>query len=111
MANFLDGLRKLCNPAFVYLALSVAAVLFIAFQNLGNTKTYCVGLFECEVSNTLVVFLFKAIYILFWTFILNVLCKGGYKNIAWFLVLLPFILFFILIGWFLLNNGAQMVSK
>ena len=111
MANFLDGLKKLCSPAFVYLALSVVAVLIIAFQNLGNTKKYCIGLYECAVDNTFVVFLFKALYILFWTFILNVLCKGGYKNVAWFLVLLPFILLFVIMGWFLLNQGAKMIEQ
>jgi hypothetical protein len=110
MANVLDDLKKLCSPAFVYLALSVVAILIIAFQNLGNTKKYCVGLFECEVENTIVVFLFKVIYVLFWTFILNVLCKSGHKSIAWFLVLLPFMLLFVIIGWFLLNNGAKLLD-
>ena len=108
MKNYLVELRKMCTPAFVYLVLAVVSVLLIALQNLGNTKKYCVGLFECNVDNTLVVFLFKVIYVLFWTFILNVLCKAGHKNIAWFLVLLPFILLFVIIGWFLINNGATM---
>ena len=40
----------------------------------------------------------KIIYILFWTFILNSLCKAGYKEISWFLVLLPILLLFIILG-------------
>jgi hypothetical protein len=110
MNKVLEDLKKMCNPAFVYLVISVASILIIALQNVGNTDKYCIGLYECYVPNTFVVFLFKILYVLFWTFILNVLCKGGYKNVAWFLVLLPFILLFVIIGWFLINQGVKMIQ-
>ena len=74
-------------------------------------KNIALVYFECNVQNTLVVFLFKILYIIFWTFILNILCKGGYNEIAWFLVLLPILLLFVLLGLFLLNNGAKLVKK
>ena len=51
-------------------------------------------------------FLFKAIYILFWTFVLNAICKAGYKEVSWFMVLLPIILLFIIIGMIILNSGS-----
>jgi len=44
----------------------------------------------------------KVLYILFWTWVLNLMCKGGYKNVAWFLVLLPFVLFFVVLGLYIL---------
>jgi len=40
------------------------------------------------------IFVIKAIYILFWTWILNLVCAAGAPGIAWFLVLLPFIVLF-----------------
>ena len=49
-------------------------------------------------------FLFKAIYILFWTFVLNAVCKAGYKEVSWFLVLLPIILMFVILGMVLING-------
>ena len=49
---------------------------------------------------------FKAVYILFWTFILNAICKAGYKEVSWFMVLLPIILLFIIIGIVILNSGS-----
>ena len=90
--------KNLCTPAFLYLLLSVIAFIVIAVQNFGNTNKYCLGSYECFLPNTFVMFIFKAVYILFWTFILNSLCKAGYKEISWLLLLLPIILLFIILG-------------
>jgi hypothetical protein len=76
------------------------------FQNGGNQDVYCVGSFECPVPSTALVFFFKFLYVAFWTFVLDSICKAGYKQVSWFLVLLPFILFFILLGLMMLNQGA-----
>lgn len=92
------GLRDLCTPAFVYLILSVVAMLFIGIQNLGGGDTYCVGSYGCKSSFVTIIFIFKAIYILFWTWLLNIICKSGYETVSWVLVLLPFILMFIFIA-------------
>ena len=96
--KYVRDFRNLCTPAFVYLLISVIAFIVIAVQNFGNTTKYCVGQYECYLPNTFVMFVFKALYILFWTFILNSLCKAGYKEISWFLVLLPLILLFVILG-------------
>ena len=109
--KFLNEFKKLCSPAFVYLALSVFTILLIALQNIGNTNKYCVGSFTCNVGSTFIVFLFKAVYILFWTFILNILCQAGYTNISWFLVILPFVLLFLLLLLLMLNKGAIIVAR
>lgn len=102
----LDSIKYLCKPAYVYLVISVIATLILMFQNGGNNNRYCVGSFECSVPSTALVFIVKFIYIAFWTFVLNAICKSGHKQIAWFLVLLPFILFFILIGMAMLRQGV-----
>ena len=85
MAKYFDkyvkDFKNLCTPAFIYLLISVLAFIVIAIQNFGNTTKYCVGQYECYVPNTFVMFVFKALYILFWTFILNSLCK---QNIHFF---------------------------
>jgi hypothetical protein len=49
------------------------------------------------------VFIIKLIYILFWTWVLNLICKDGHTNISWLLVLLPFILLFVMIGLLMIN--------
>ncbi len=101
----LDSIKYLCKPAYVYLVMSIIATVILMIQNNGNQSTYCVGSFECSVPSTPLVFLMKILYIAFWTFVLNSICRAGHKQIAWFLVLLPFIMFFIIIGMIMLKQG------
>jgi hypothetical protein len=96
------SVRNLCTPAYVYLAISVIALLIMLMQNIGLSKTYCLGDFSCDVSSTTLIFIVKIVYILFWTWILDLICKSGNTNIAWFLVLLPFIILFIFIAMLML---------
>jgi len=65
----------LCNPAMLYLILSIIAILvgFSAQLNIG-------------------VFIVKLIWMIVWVYILNFLCSKGYTTVSWILVLLPFIL-------------------
>ncbi len=91
-------IKKLCSPAYVYLVISVIAIVIMMFQNSGNTNIYCLGNYECPVPSTALIFLMKFLYVAFWTFVLDSICKAGHKQFSWFLVILPFILFFVLLG-------------
>ena len=92
------GLRNLCTPAFIYLAISMLLLVVMYIQNRNNVDVYCLGAYECDVTNVTAIFLIKFVYILFWTWILNLICKSGSPSIAWLLLLLPVILFFLLIA-------------
>lgn len=111
MKNYLTEIKNLCTPAFVYLMLSVFSIIFLIFQNIDDPNTYCVGLYECDTDNIYILFILKIIYVIFWTFILNLLCNAGYKQFAWFLVVLPFLLIFVLIGLFMFNNNVRSKQK
>jgi hypothetical protein len=89
---------QLCAPAQFYLVLAGLGLLVTMFQNMGNNGRYSLGMFSCRVPSTLLVFSIQVVYVLFWTWILNLICKDGYVGISWFLVLLPFILLFLLVG-------------
>ena len=101
--SFPKSLKDLCSPAALYFIVSIFALLMILFQNLGNSNSYHMGNFSCRVPSTTLIFIIKLIYILFWTWILNLICKDGHTGISWLLVLFPFILFFILIGMIMIN--------
>jgi len=103
MANFPKSLKELCSPAMLYFIISIIALILVLFQNLGNTDSYNVGTFSCRVPNTAVVFIVKFIYVLFWTYVLNLICKDGHTGLSWLLVLLPWILLFVMIGILMLN--------
>ena len=92
------GLSNLCPPAKLYLAISVIALVIMAIQNLGSLNTYCLGNYSCKVSSTLLIFVVKIVYVLFWTWILNLICNAGLPMLSWFLVLIPFVIMFILVG-------------
>jgi hypothetical protein len=104
----MKGLRNLCTPAYVYLVISTIALIIMIFQNYGNVNTYCLGDYSCNVSSTAMIFIIKAIYILFWTWILNLMCSANATGVAWFLLLLPLIIMFILIGAMLVSGKSPM---
>ena len=103
MAAFPKTLKELCSPALVYFIISIVALAIVLLQNLGNNYSYTVGSFSCRVPNTMLIFIVKLIYILFWTWILNLICKDGHTGISWMLVLLPWLLLFVMMGMLMIN--------
>ena len=95
---FPTKLSQLCTPAYIYFIVSVLMIVIAVIQNVGNNGRYTLGMFSCLVPSCLLVFALKIVYILFWTWILNILCESGYTSVSWFLFLVPFIILFILIG-------------
>ena len=67
--------KKLCTPARIYFAIAVIGSIFALFKGFG-----------------IVAIFFKLLFACIWTFILNWLCKKGYSNLSWFLVVLPYII-------------------
>jgi hypothetical protein len=104
MASFPKRLKDLCTPAVIYFIISIISLFIILLQNLSNTNSYNIGSYSCNVPNTAIIFVFKLVYILFCTYVLNLICKDGHTGLSWLLVLLPFILSFVIIGLMVLNN-------
>jgi hypothetical protein len=105
------GLTNLCSPAEFYLILSVAAIAIMGFQNVGNNEIYCLGEYSCMVPNTSVIFLVKILYIAFWTWILNIICKGGAEWFSWLVVLMPILLSFVLVSFIFLSNRTKIAGE
>ena len=83
--KFGNTFKEICTPARVYFFISAITIV--------------IGLFSG--FQLLAVFM-KIGFVLVWTYILNLLCKKGFKPLSWFLVVLPY--FLILIG-FLMTLG------
>ena len=97
--NIEKQVRILCTPARIYFFISAIGILGMLIQNYGGGTTYRVGMQSVSLPHrNIVYFVFKALYVLVWTYILQSLCKRGYKNLSWFLVLLPLLLMFVAIG-------------
>lgn len=88
-------LTNMCTPATIYFVISLIGLVMVGLNNLDNSDRLCIGDYNCYVGNNTVIFILNAIYILFWTFILDIMCKSGYSSLSWFILLLPFIILFI----------------
>jgi len=101
--SFPKSLKDLCTPSLVYFVISIISLTAVLLQNLGNTNSYHVGSFSCRVPSTALIFIVKLVYILFWSWVLNLICKDGHTGISWLLVLFPFILLFVMMGLLIIN--------
>ena len=108
---FPKSLNQLCTPSYIYFIISFIGLAFVAIQNIGNSQVYALGNFSCRVPSTIAIFILKLVYILFWTWILNLMCKDGEESIAWLLVLLPFILLFVILGIIMLYQNNEENKK
>ena len=100
-------LDKLCNPAHFYFVVSIISFLIVVGQNLmeKNNKKFCLGNFDCDTNHKWNVIFFQLLYLIFWTYILDKICKKGWTTISWLLVLMPYILTFILLGLFIIHEN------
>lgn len=73
-------MTSLCAPALIYLVFSVLAILYMIYDHYNAGSV-----------------IIKLLFIILWTWILNLLCEKGFEAISWFLVLLPFIIFILFI--------------
>jgi hypothetical protein len=73
--NLLKEFEFLCLPAKIYFVIAICSIIF--------------GLF---VKIRVFMLLAKLIFAFIYTYFLNFLCRKGYKNISWFLVLLPYVI-------------------
>ena len=101
---FPKKIKELCTPSLIYFIISIVSLFVVLLQNLGNTNSYTIGNFSCRVPNTILIFIIKLIYVLFWTWVLNLICKDGHREISWLLILFPFILLFVIIGLIMINK-------
>jgi hypothetical protein len=89
---------KLCTPSKIYFFLAII-LLFLSFVNDMQNKDkdkVCLGKLKCK--NKPLYYFMNILFIVFWTWILNVICKSGHEPISWLLVLLPYVLMFVLIA-------------
>ena len=90
----LATLNNLCTPSYLYFVIStVFLIIAIVFLTTGSIdmNTFCLD-DKCTKPGVAFIILIKFLFIIFWTWILNSICRSGYSNVAWFLFLLPYII-------------------
>ncbi len=97
---------KLCPPAKFYFLISSVSFILMLLQHIGSNGTFNLGVYSCPHSHTGLILLMNAVYIVAWTWILNLICTVN-KTISWIIVLFPVIMLFIGLGALMLR-GIQM---
>jgi len=91
--------KSLCSPAQLYFVLSALSFIMILLQNCGDSSSYQIGTIKVKPEcHNVVFFIFKALYILGFTYLLNWFCGKQLKTLSWVIVLLPFIAMFLILG-------------
>ena len=86
------GIERLCQPALLYLFLTIISSTFYFFAMIRLNNDVKINGSDVTVHDyTFMGFIFKLLISVFWIFFLNYLCKYKMgKKIAWVIVLLPF---------------------
>jgi hypothetical protein len=88
----------LCNPAKFYFVLSVVIYLIVFIQNITTPGKFSLGFYSCHHKQTPLILIYHALYIIVWTFVLNLICRGS-TTLSWVIVLFPFILSLFILGY------------
>jgi hypothetical protein len=88
--NISQQYNKLCSPSAAFLVISATSlilmtslliVLFVQKQNITKRGPLLLMLLMLKIT-----------YILFWTWVLDLICKSGHDELAWSLVFAPYVL-------------------
>ena len=95
---------KICTPAQIYLIVSFISMVLSYFGmnaisqqitlNQAN-NSFLQSLNFTYQKDTRTSYVVQAVFIVLWTWVLSYLCKKGFSNLSWFLVLLPWVLMFL----------------
>ena len=97
--NAVKSFKSLCSPAQLYLVMSSLSFLAILLQNCSDGSSYKIGSMSVKPEcHNVFFFIFKALYILGFTYLLNWFCSKKLKTVSWIIVLLPFIGMFLILG-------------
>ena len=102
--NAVKSFKSLCSPAQLYLVMSSLSFLAILLQNCSDGSSYKIGSMSVKPEcHNVFFFIFKALYILGFTYLLNWFCSKKLKTVSWIIVLLPFIGMFLILGAIMLS--------
>lgn len=86
MLKSIIQVKELCTPALVYFMLSITSILLLIIFTLTNKKLKSKRMM---ITNVLLI---HFISVIFWSIILNLICKYVDIRVSWFLVLFPYLL-------------------
>jgi len=89
--------RHLCTPALLYFVFGILWMLMSLMQNYHHSSAYTLGFHTTSVPSTFMVLVIQLVYVMFWTYVLNLICADGHSTFAWLMVLFPILLQLVLL--------------
>ena len=104
--------NSLCTPAQLYFGLSILSFIALVIQNCMDPYSFCIGSFSAPSPiHNASYFVVKSLYILFWTWLIQKMCKKGWNKLAWLIVLFPFVAMFVLLGLLMIALQYEILKK
>lgn len=92
------GLNNICVPAQIYMAVSLFLIfVMLLYTYYGKINISCLGKLSCDTTNHFQ-FIIKIIFVLFWTWVLNIICKTYDESVSWAILLIPAAMFIIVLS-------------
>ena len=107
----MNFLQKLCSPSLLFLLVSIAILVVSFFQNISFHSSVSLGKVKNELQMTSIVYVFVAIGIVFWTFLIDKMCKSGYSQLSWGLFVVPLSIVIGILALLLFMQGFSVSMK
>lgn len=90
-------ISSLCLPSKIYLGLAIFSIVFSLIIS----------------SETILFAIIHLVFAIFWTWVLNLICKSGFSIISWILVLFPIFVYAIIIVYilFILRKTVKEIKE
>jgi len=90
---FRNPTKNLCSPSLFYFAVSAIVILSVFIENIGNSSDQLLLVSSSIKTPSKILLLFVHIIgVILWCWILNLMCKANHPEIAWMIVLFPYII-------------------
>lgn len=104
-------LTKLCSPSLLFLVVSIVILLISFFQNISFRSSLSLGKVKNEIHMTAFVYVLVGVAIIFWTFLIDKMCKLGYSKVSWGLFVVPTCVILGILALFVFMQGFSMSMK
>ena len=103
---FRNPVKNLCGPSLFYLVISSIALLSIIAQNMGHKshEHMIIANTAIRTQSNLLLLTVHVIGIMLWCWILNLMCRANHSDIAWLIVLFPYIIIFLCFFLIMINK-------
>jgi len=109
--GLIEIIQNLCPSAYVYLVITIISNIYFLINYGSNYTSYCKGHTNCINMSIIGLLIGEWLVSAVWIAIVNVVCKKGYPQISWALVIIPYFSVFFVLAYNIYNARKKEVVK